>query len=405
MEKIILEELVKSSKQIKRGNKYAMAIIMAIALLCCNFFSVNCFADKISDLEAKINEIKGQKSQTESEINESKEELKGLNETATTLKGTLNTLNNELSNVSSNLADLEEKIKAKDQEISDITADLEEAVQIENEQYEAMKIRIRFMYEERDFAVMESLFGASSFSDFLNKSDYFESVAAYDRRMLTKYQETHRVVQEAKGVLESERSELEKLREEASSEHSRVSGLVNKTSDTISNYEDEIEATEQEMKEQEALLAQQQANINELQKQLAEEKRLSELANNSAWRDISQVNFVEGDRKLLANIIYCEAGNQSFAGQVGVGAVVMNRVMSSVFPDTVVGVIYQKNQFSPVKSGRLALALANDKATASCYMAADAAMQGQTTVGNCLFFRTPVAGITPKYQIEGHIFY
>lgn len=382
-----------------------MAIIMAIACLCCHFFAVYSFADKISDLEAKISEIKSQKSQTESEISESKEELKGLNKTATTLKDTLNTLNNELTNVSNNLADLETQIASKNQEIDAITADLEEAIQIENEQYEAMKIRIKFMYEERDFAVMESLFGASSFSDFLNKSDYFESVAAYDRKMLAQYKETHRVVQDAKKVLESEKADLESLREDASNEHARVSGLVNKTSDTINNYEDEIEATEQEMKEQEALLAQQQADINNLQKQLAEERRLSELASNSAWRDISQVSFVEGDRKLLANIIYCEAGNQSFAGQVGVGAVVMNRVMSSVFPDTVVGVIYQRNQFSPVNSGRLALALANDKATTSCYMAADAAMQGQTTVGNCLFFRTPVAGITPKYQIDGHIFY
>ena len=89
---------------------------------------------------------------------------------------------------------------------------------------------------------------------------------------------------------------------------------------------------------------------------------------------------------------------------MAVGAVVMNRVMSSVFPDTVVGVIYQHKQFSPVASGRLALALAENHATDACYRAADAAMAGQTTVGNCLFFRTPIEGLTGT-QIAGHIFY
>ena len=151
-------------------------------------------------------------------------------------------------------------------------------------------------------------------------------------------------------------------------------------------------------------LAEQNSSLQELQKQLEEERRLSALAARSAWRDISEISFADGDRYLLANLIYCEAGNQPYEGQVAVGAVVMNRVMSSVFPDTVVGVIYQNKQFSPVASGRLALALAEDHATAACYRAADEAMAGATTVGNCLFFRTPIEGLT-GIQIGGHIFY
>lgn len=102
------------------------------------------------------------------------------------------------------------------------------------------------------------------------------------------------------------------------------------------------------------------------------------------------MTFADGDRYLLANLIYCEAGNQPYEGQVAVGAVVINRVLSSVFPDTVVGVIYQNKQFSPVASGRLALALAEDHATAACYRAADEAMAGATTVGNCLFSERPL---------------
>jgi spore germination cell wall hydrolase CwlJ-like protein len=89
---------------------------------------------------------------------------------------------------------------------------------------------------------------------------------------------------------------------------------------------------------------------------------------------------------------------------IAVGAVVINRVLSGVFPDTLSGVVYQRGQFSPVGSGRLALALSAGKATDSCYQAAREAMSGYTNVGNCVFFRTPVPGLE-GIQIGGHIFY
>ena len=131
---------------------------------------------------------------------------------------------------------------------------------------------------------------------------------------------------------------------------------------------------------------------------------MSQLAANSAKRDISEVTFADGDRYLLANLIYCEAGGEPYDGQVAVGSVVINRVLSSQYPDSVVGVIYQNKQFSPVASGRLALALAEGRATADCYRAADEAMAGVTNVGNCVYFRTPIEGLSGT-QIGGHIFY
>ena len=131
---------------------------------------------------------------------------------------------------------------------------------------------------------------------------------------------------------------------------------------------------------------------------------MSKLAAQSSWRDISEVTFADGDRYLLANLIYCEAGGEPYEGKLAVGSVVINRVLSSVYPDTVVGVIYQNKQFSPVASGRLALALAEGRATDSCYQAADQAMSGVTNVGECVYFRTPIDGLT-GINIGGHVFY
>ena len=175
-------------------------------------------------------------------------------------------------------------------------------------------------------------------------------------------------------------------------------------SESIADYADQIADAEAAALEYEKELKKLEENLDYLKKKLAQEIALSQAAANATWRDISQVTFAEGDRYLLANLIYCEAGGEPYEGQVAVGAVVMNRVMSSKFPDTVVGVIYQKRQFSPVASGRLELALAANKATPSCYKAADEAMAGVTNVGSCLFFRTPIDGLT-GISIGGHIFY
>lgn len=389
----------------KKLKQRKIAVFLAAVILVCAFpMTSHADEDRISELEEQINQKQQEKEQTENEISEKQGELESLQETTEGLKGQLNNLNANLTEVSNNLAELEEQIAAKNAEIEATLAQLEEAREVEAVQYEAMKKRIQFMYEKRDYVMMEMLFGAANFSELLNRNEYIEQLSEYDRNQLELYQATRQEIEEKEALLEAEKEELDELKVSVEAEQGRVAGLVSQTTGKISSYQNEISATEAEMLEYEQQLEEQKSSIAKLQEELAEEKRLSQLAAQSAWRDISEISFADGDRYLLANLIYCEAGNQPYEGQVAVGAVVMNRVMSSVFPDTVVGVIYQSKQFSPVASGRLALALAEGHATEACYRAADAAMSGQTTVGNCLFFRTPIDGLT-GIQIGGHIFY
>ena len=224
---------------------------------------------------------------------------------------------------------------------------------------------------------------------------------------------------EAKELLEQSRAEAEELRAQAQAEAERileearaqaqaekdkVSGLIDQASSSINQYSNQIYDAERKALAYEAEIKKKEEDLDYLRQKLAEEIALSQAAANGVWRNISEVAFAEGDRKLLANLIYCEAGGEPYDGQVAVGSVVINRVLSSQFPDTVVGVIYQGGQFSPVASGRLDLALAADKATDRCYQAADAAMSGVTNVGNCVFFRTPIDGLT-GINIGGHVFY
>lgn len=96
--------------------------------------------------------------------------------------------------------------------------------------------------------------------------------------------------------------------------------------------------------------------------------------------------YSDSTLKLLASIIFCEAGNQPYEGQVAVGAVVMNRVRSDAFPDTVREVIYQKGQFTPAGSGWLDRVVASEGYTDAALQAAKDALAGANPIGDCLYF-------------------
>ena len=383
---------------IKSRRKISTVLVIALLLTA---FPLTSYA---TTTQEKLNQAEQEKKDTQEKLEDTQENIDSLKEEQNSLKGELSNLNSQLSQVSDNLSDLEEQVSTKELEIEVTEQALAEAMQIEEEQYAAMKKRIQFMYERRDFMLLEMLMQAGSFGDFLNYSDYIEQLSQYDREMLEEYQATIVTIEEEKKRLNEEKTELESLKAQTEAEKSRVAGLVSTTSNNIANYSDQISDAEAEALAYEQKIKEQEEDIEYLKKKLAEEIAMSQLAANSARRDISEVTFADGDRYLLANLIYCEAGGEPYEGQLAVGAVVINRVLSSVYPDTVVGVIYQSKQFSPVASGRLALALAEGKATASCYQAADAAMSGVTNVGNCVYFRTPVEGLT-GIRIGGHIFY
>lgn len=355
--------------------------------------------------QQKLDEAQQEQRETEEELEGVKDNLSSLEGQRNNLQEELSVLNDQLNEVRRNLERIEDAIDEKEGEIEQTQEELEEARVTELEQYESMKERIRFMYENGETTYLEMLFSSNGFADFLNRSEYIQQLERYDRRKLEEYQETCLLIEQQEERLNEEMDTLQALREEAKKEQERVNGLVTATSERIAGYSDQIADTEAQMRAYEAEIARRNEDIEALKAQLAEEKRLAALAAASAWRDISEVQFDAEDRKLLANLIYCEAGGEPYEGKVAVGAVVVNRMLSRVFPDTMVGVIYSPRQFSPVASGRLALALSQDRATESCYRAADEAMGGRTNVSDCVFFRTPIGGITPRYVIGGHIFY
>lgn len=106
---------------------------------------------------------------------------------------------------------------------------------------------------------------------------------------------------------------------------------------------------------------------------------------------------------LLAALIHCEAGGESYEGQVAVGAVVMNRVRSSAYPDTIHGVIYASGQFTPAMTGKLNRVLESGKIYPSCIQAAEEALSGVSNVGDLTHFRRNNG--REGLVIGNHVFY
>ena len=109
----------------------------------------------------------------------------------------------------------------------------------------------------------------------------------------------------------------------------------------------------------------------------------------------------DSELALLAAIIQCEAGGESNTGKVAVGAVIMNRVRSSQFPNSITEVVYQSGQFSPVASGILSSVLSQG-ARSDCYQAAQEALAGSNPIGSALYFNS---GSGRGQQIGNQHFY
>jgi N-acetylmuramoyl-L-alanine amidase len=160
--------------------------------------------------------------------------------------------------------------------------------------------------------------------------------------------------------------------------------------------EEQRKIEEQKKKEEEARLAAEEAQ------RVAEEAAVAEAAAAEATAaEAASVPVMAGEQELLAAIIFCEAGNQPYDGQVAVGAVIMNRVNSGVYPGSISEVIYQPGQFGPAMTGWLDSVLASGGYTDTAMQAAADALAGANPIGDCLYFGNGDYGI----QIGDHFFH
>ena len=172
----------------KRLKRMAVCVLSAALLI-----SLPVYAgakSKKTDTQQKLEDTQNQINSLNEQMQDAQSQIDSLNAQKSEMEEKLGGLNQQLSDISTSLEQIETDIANKNQEIEDTKAALTEAGQRADRQYQDMKLRIQFMYENGDDTFMQLLFESDSFSDFLNKADYVEEITAYDRQMLDSYRQT-----------------------------------------------------------------------------------------------------------------------------------------------------------------------------------------------------------------------
>lgn len=392
-----------------------LAVFLSVCML--SPMTVYAMQEKIDRVREEIQGLERQK-------DEARQRAESLSQEAGGLEGELAEFNRRLMEITEELNVTEGQLKDTRHNLKKTKKALKKAEKEEKSQYKAMKQRIRFLYEMDREGLLEVLLSAESFADFLNKAEYITDIYEYDRQMLEKYSDTKETIAAKKQELAVQETSLASLKEQQEAKKQEVAELVSDTSEQLGAAKEQLAAAQADAAGYAQKLEKQKAYEEELEKQKAEEdarrmeeiRRQEEEARRQKEREAAAKKGENGagggkntgiphgdsDLSMLAALIQCEAGGESYEGKLAVGSVVMNRVNSSHFPNTVAGVIYQSGQFSPVASGRFASVLASGADSGSA-KAAREVLGGRITTG-CLYFRRNNGAISGTV-IGGNVFY
>jgi len=222
--------------------------------------------------QEKISDAKAQQQANQSSLQQTQEKIQELESKKGESETYLADLNTQLDDLRNSLEKLQNDYDAKQEELTQLQSDLEDAKADEAQQYEAMKLRIRYMYENSASNYMNLLFESGSISDFLNQAENISQMSKYDRDMLDTYRETKETIQ----------TKEEQVAEEIQSQQTAENDLLTK----ISSQEDAINDLLRQAKEEEAAarLAAQQAAQAAAEK-AAQEAAAKEAAEKKAAED------------------------------------------------------------------------------------------------------------------------
>lgn len=229
--------------------------------------------DSIKEKEAEINRAKEEKKALQSGLTDVQALKKQLEASKAELAGYVEELDANLTNIQEKINELKEMITQKEEEIEQKGIELEEAISVQQQQYEAMKTRIKFMYEKGETMYLELILGSESFGDMLNKAEYIEKLSAYDRKKLDEYVAYAQYVGLCKEELEEEKDVLSKAQEAVEEEEASLNALIAEKEKEIYKVSSDIQSQEAAIREYEAEIAAQTSTIKTLEAAVAEERK------------------------------------------------------------------------------------------------------------------------------------
>ena len=238
-----------------------------VAALAVTAIPINAFGT-VSDEKNKLSDLQNQKQQAQDENNKLQKSKSDAQEYK------------KLTNLATEMYKTNQKLSKTEGKISKTQKELDNAQVSINEQYEDMKLRIKYMYENGDTQMIDLIFNSKSITDFLNKAEYITELSQYDRDMLNKMKKTKEKIASAKSTLVTEKKNLQTIQAQQKSDQTKLTNLSASKQQELKNYEDLIAHNEATSDELEAEISAQEKRVAS-----AEEKSKNQAAAEQARRE------------------------------------------------------------------------------------------------------------------------
>lgn len=251
--------------------KWRQRICLAMAIFIFFHLGIEVYADQISDLKKKNQEDQ----QKLDEIDDALVDLTGEQEG---IQDEMDMLNAEIVDMMMSISMLEDEIEEKQKEIEQARKDLEVAIADEENQYQAMKVRIQYIYKSGESSFLDIFTQSGSMEDMLNRADYIEKLYDYDRKMLAQFQETKEKIAQLKEELEIEESELEAAKAECEEEKAGMDEAMAELKAINADYEKQIQNAKKQAEAYKEQIKKQNAEIKRLEEEERKRKEAEEAA-------------------------------------------------------------------------------------------------------------------------------
>lgn len=230
-------------------------------------------SDSIQEMENQIDNAQSERDQLKNSLSDIKKLVQQLEQEKKDLKNYVAKLDENMTQIEQKIADLKLQIVNKEEEIVEAQKQLDNALEVEASQYEAMTSHIQFSYERGDSYFVDMLVGSSSFADFLNRSFYMERIAEYDNQRLEDFIKTREYVELCKEQLEQDKAFLDEAKAGVEEEQATLEELMRQKEQEINAYDKRISSGEQSIDEYEADIKAQDELIASLEKAVEDEKK------------------------------------------------------------------------------------------------------------------------------------
>lgn len=248
---------------------------------------ISCFQ---SASASALSKAKNKKSEAQTALDNANADIENIQSQQQELQSQIDALDADLVNIIMNLDILEGELSDKQTELDNVTAQLAQAQEDEQNQYDAMKKRIVYMYENGDDSYIEALVGATDFSDLLNRLEYAQQIYDYDRNLLTQYQETVQQVADLKSQVETEKAELEEVQQSYQEQQASYESMIAEKRSQMSDFDTQLASAQ-------SLAAQYKATVDEQNEIIRQEQAAAAAAaaqNNNKGNNTTTANNNNG---------------------------------------------------------------------------------------------------------------